>query len=88
MDVIVQTITIGAILAGAVVLICNSMFGPIKDALEKACKAIDRLNKRLDEEQAERHRLEIRLQIRLQEIDDRGKSNTHRIDSLERKVMP
>ena len=84
MDAIVQTITIGAILAGAVVWICNSMFGPVKDVLEKACKAIDRLNERLDEEQAERHRLEIRLQ----EIDDRGKSNTHRIDSLERKVMP
>ena len=84
MDVIVQTITIGAILAGAVVWICNSMFGPVKDVLEKACKTIDRLNERLDEEQAERHRLEIRLQ----EIDDRGKSNTHRIDSLERKVMP
>ena len=84
MDVIVQTITIGAILAGAVVWICNSMFGPVKDVLEKACKAIDRLNERLDEEQVERHRLEIRLQ----EIDDRGKSNTHRIDSLERKVIP
>ncbi len=84
MDVIVQTITIGGILAGAVVWICNSMFGPVKDVLEKACKAIDRLNERLDEEQVERHRLEIRLQ----EIDDRGKSNTHRIDSLERKVMP
>ena len=52
MDVIVQTITIGAILAGAVVWICNSMFGPVKDVLEKACKAIDRLNERLDEEQA------------------------------------
>ena len=84
MDVIVQTITIGGILAGAVVWICNSMFGPVKDVLEKACKAIDRLNERLDEEQVERHRLEIRLQ----EIDDRGKSNTHRIDSLERKAMP
>lgn len=84
MDVIVQTITIGGILAGAVVWICNSMFGPVKDVLEKACKAIDRLNERLDEEQVERHRLEIRLQ----EIDDRGKSNTHRIDSLERKVIP
>ena len=84
MDVIVQTITIGGILAGAVVWICNSMFGPIKDVLEKACKAIDRLNEQLDEEQVERHRLEIRLQ----EIDDRGKSNTHRIDSLERKAIP
>jgi hypothetical protein len=84
MDVIVQTITIGGILAGAVVWICNSMFGPVKDVMEKACKAIDRLNEQLDEEQAERHRLEIRLQ----EIDDRGKSNTHRIDSLERKVTP
>ena len=84
MDVIVQTITIGGILAGAVVWICNSMFGPVKDVLEKACKAIDRLNERLDEEQVERHRLEIRLQ----EIDDRSKSNTHRIDSLERKVIP
>lgn len=84
MDLIVQTITIGGILAGAVVWICNSMFGPVKDVLEKACKAIDRLNERLDEEQVERHRLEIRLQ----EIDDRGKSNTHRIDSLERKVIP
>ena len=84
MEVVVQTITIGGILAGAVVWICNSMFGPVKDVLEKACKAIDRLNERLDEELAERHRLEIRLQ----EIDDRGKSNTHRIDSLERKVMP
>ena len=84
MDVIVQTITIGGILAGAVIWICNIIFGPVKDVLEKACKAIDRLNERLDEEQVERHRLEIRLQ----EIVDRGKSNTHRIESLERKVMP
>ena len=83
MEIVVQTITIGGILAGAVVWICKAMFGPIKEVLEKACRTIDRLNERLDEEKIERHRLAVRVQ----EIDDRGKSNTHRIDSLERKVM-
>ena len=84
MEMIVQTLTIGSALAGAVIWICKAMFSPLKETLDKVSKLLDRLNDRLDEEQAERHRLEVRVQ----EIDDRSKSNTHRIDNLERKVMP
>ena len=59
------------------------MFSPLKETLDKVSRLLDRLNDRLDDEQAERHRLEVRVQ----EIDDRSKSNMHRIDSIERKVM-
>ena len=59
------------------------MFSPLKETLDKVSRLLDRLNDRLDDEQAERHQLEVRVQ----EIDDRSKSNTHRIDQLEGKVM-
>ena len=83
MEVVVQTITIGGILAGAVIWICRAMFSPLKETLDKVSRLLDRLNDRLDDEQAERHRLEVRVQ----EIDDRSKSNMHRKYSIERKVM-
>ena len=83
MGAIGQTLSVGGILATAVIWICKSMFNPLKETMDKVSKLLDRLNDRLDDEQAERHRLEVRVQ----EIDDRGKSNTHRIDSLEKRVL-
>ena len=51
-------------------------------ALKKA--HVEITHEQLDEEQVERHRLEVKVQ----ETDDRGKSNTYRLDKLKGKVMP
>ena len=50
-------------------------------ALKKA--HVEITHEQLEEEQVERHRLEVKAQ----EIDDRRKSNTHRLDKLEGKVI-
>ena len=76
-----QTLGIGACLAGAVVWICKSMFNPLKETLDRIARSLEKLNDALDKEKAERHALEVWLQ----QVDDRGKINTHRIDRLEKR---
>lgn len=83
MEMLTQGLTIGGMLAGAVIWICKSMFNPLKETLERIAKSLEKLNDALDKEKQERHELEIWLQ----EVDDRGKSNTHRIDKLESEVV-
>ena len=83
MKIVIQGLTIGGMLAGAVIWICKSMLNPLKEMLERVAKSLDKLNDALDKEKQERHELEVWLQ----EVDDRGKSNTHRIDKLESEVV-
>lgn len=84
MEILVQMLTIAGGLASAVIWICKSMFSPLKEMLERINKTLEKLNDALDKETQERHELEVWLQ----QVDDRGKSNTHRIDQLEGKAMP
>ena len=79
-----QALAVGGGLAAAVIWICKSMFLPLKEMLECINKTLEKLNDKLDVETQERHELEVWLQ----QVDDLGKSNTHRIDQLEGKVMP
>ena len=79
-----QALTVGGGLAAAVIWICKSMFSPLKETLDRIAKSLEKLNDALDKEKKERHELEVWLQ----QVDDRGKSNTHRLDKLEGKVMP
>ena len=79
-----QALAVGGGLAAAVIWICKSMFLPLKETLDRIAKSLERLNDALDKEKQERHELEVWLQ----QVDDRGKSNTHRIDQLEGKMMP
>ena len=83
MEQVVQILGIGGSLAGAVIWICKAMFNPLKETLEKVSSLLDKLNERLGEEQAERHSLEVKVQ----EIDDRSKSNKYRIENLEKDVV-
>ena len=83
MEVVVQMLTIAGGLASAVIWICKFMFSPQKEMLERINKTLDKLNDKLDVETQERHELEVWLQ----QVDDRGKSNMHRLDKLEGKVM-
>ena len=78
-----QALTVGGGLAAAVIWICRSMFSPLKETLDRIAKSLERLNDALDKEKQERHELEVWLQ----QVDDRGKSNTHRLDKLEGKAM-
>lgn len=84
MGILVQILTIAGGLASAVIWICKFMFSPQKEMLERINKTLEKLNDKLDIETQERHELEVWLQ----QVDDRGKSNTHRLDKLEGKVMP
>ena len=70
MEMLTQGLTIGGMLAGAVIWICKSMFNPLKETLERIAKSLEKLNDALDKEKQERHELEIWLQ----EVDVRGKS--------------
>ena len=79
-----QALAVGGGLAAAVIWICKSMFLPLKEMLERINKTLEKLNDKLDVETQERHELEVWLQ----QVDDLGKSNTHRLDKLEGKVMP
>ena len=84
MGVLEQMLTVGGGLASAVIWICKFMFSPLKEMLERINKTLEKVNDKLDKETLERHELEVWLQ----QVDDRGKSNTHRLDKLEGKVMP
>ena len=79
-----QALTVGGGLAAAVIRTCKPMFSPLKETLDRIAKSLEKLNDALDKEKKERHELEVWLQ----QVDDRGKSNTHRLDKLEGKVMP
>ena len=82
--VLVQMLAIGGGLASEVIWICNTMFSPLREMLERINKTLEKMNCKLDKETQERHELEVWLQ----QVEDRGKSNTHRLDKLEGKVMP
>lgn len=75
-------LTIGGVMAGAVVWICKSMVTPLKEMLEKLIRSIEKLDQSLNLEREERHELEVRVQ----EVDDRSRSLQHRVDRLEIEV--
>ena len=79
-----QALAVGGGLAAAVIWICKSTFLPLREMLERINKTLEKLNDKLDVETQERHELEVWLQ----QVDDLGKSNTHRIDQIEGKMMP
>lgn len=68
-----------ALFGGIFVWVIRSYTEPIKDLLQRTIDALNRLSALMDEEQSMRQRLELRLQ----KIEDRAASNTHRIDSIE-----
>ena len=84
MGMMEQALAVGGGLAAAVIWICKSMFSPLKETLDRIAQSLEKLNNALDKEKQERHELEVWLQ----QVDDRGKSNMHRIDQLEGKMMP
>ena len=72
-------LAIGGAMVGAVIWICKSMFGPLKESFDKLIQTIEKLEKAINAEHDERHALEIKVQA----IDDRYRSLQHRVDKLE-----
>lgn len=83
MEWIAQTLTIGGCLAGAVIWICKAMLEPQNVVIERINRALDRWNDIMDRQQSAIHALEVKIQ----ELSDRSKSNTHRLDALEGKKV-
>lgn len=70
------------LLGGALVWVINVIISPLKVLLDRVVKSLDKLDATLTEEKARREEIETRLQ----QVEDRSKSNTHRIDKIERSV--
>ena len=67
------------LLGGALVWVIHVIISPLKVLLDRVVQSLDKLDETLSKERARREQIEIRLEA----IEAREKSNTHRIDGLE-----
>lgn len=67
------------LLSGALVWVIHVIISPLNVLLDRVVQSLDKLDETLSKERARREQIEIRLEA----IEARGKSNTHRIDDLE-----
>ncbi|MCI1750943.1 MAG: hypothetical protein LKI17_06435 [Megasphaera cerevisiae] len=77
-----EALAVGAVVCGGVIWVCRSLIAPLKEILERIGASLDELNETIKDEQRQRHALEVWVQ----KIDDRGKSNQHRIDDIETEI--
>lgn len=66
----------------AILYMIHATVAPLQVVLDRVVKSLDKLDATLTEEKARREELETRLQ----QVEDRSKSNTHRINGLEERV--
>lgn len=64
---------------GILLWVIHSMIEPLKVLLDRTVQALNRLDTTLKEERERREAIGLRLQA----IDSRSKSNSHRLDVLE-----
>ena len=77
-----QALAAGAVVCSGLIWVCRSLIAPLKEILERIGASLDELNETIKDEQRQRHALEVWVQ----KIDDRGKSNQHRIDDIETEI--
>ena len=65
--------------AGGLVWLIHSIVEPLNILLDRTAQSLDRLDQTLAEERARREAVELKLE----NVEARSKSNTHRIDQLE-----
>ena len=70
------------LIGGAIRYMIHATVAPLQVVLDRVVKSLDKLDATLTEEKARREEIETRLQ----QVEDRSKSNTHRIDKIERSV--
>lgn len=64
---------------GVLLWVIHSMIEPLKVLLDRTVQALNRLDTTLKEERERREAIGLRLQA----VDSRSKSNSHRLDVLE-----
>lgn len=64
---------------GILLWVIHSMIEPLKALLDRTVQALNRLDTTLKEERERREAIGLRLQA----VDSRSKSNSHRLDVLE-----
>lgn len=67
------------LIGGAILYMIHATVAPLQVVLDRVVKSLDKLDATLTEEKARREEIEARLQ----QVEDRSKSNTHRIDKIE-----
>lgn len=70
------------LIGGAILYMIRATVAPLQVVLDRVVKSLDKLDATLTEEKARREEMETRLQ----QVEDRSKSNTHRINGLEERV--
>lgn len=70
------------LIGGAILYMIRATVVPLQVVLDRVVKSLDKLDATLTEEKARREEMETRLQ----QVEDRSKSNTHRINGLEERV--
>lgn len=67
------------LIGGAILYMIHATVAPLQVVLDRVVKSLDKLDATLNEEKARREEIENRLQ----QVEDRSKSNTHRLDKIE-----
>lgn len=70
------------LLGGALVWMIHVIISPLKVLLDRVIKSLDKLDETLSKERARREKIELKLE----NVDQRSKSNTHRLDQLEDRI--
>lgn len=74
-----EAIAILTFTGGILLWVIHSMIEPLKVLLDRTVQALNRLDTTLKEERERREAIGLRLQA----VDSRSKSNSHRLDVLE-----
>ena len=70
------------LIGGAILYMVRSTVAPLQGTLDRVTRSLYKLDETLAEEKTHREQIEVRLQS----VEDRSKSNSHRIDGLEERV--
>nr|DAR17860.1 MAG TPA: hypothetical protein [Caudoviricetes sp.] len=67
------------LMGGALIWIIHAVISPLEILLDRVVKSLDKLDETLKEERTKREQIELKLE----NVNQRSRSNTHRISQLE-----
>lgn len=73
---------VAGLLGGALIWVIHAVISPLEILLDRVVQGLDKLDATLNEERARREKIELKLE----NVDQRSKSNTHRLDQLEDRI--
>lgn len=74
-----EIVAAAGLMGGALIWIIHAVISPLEILLDRVVKSLDKLDETLKEERTKREQIELKLE----NVDQRSRSNTHRISQLE-----